>query len=52
MKVIFEEYSGVIVVGIVIVALVALVTLLLATNGPVYTAFLDLVNGLLDKVGI
>lgn len=52
MKVIFEEYSGVIIIGIVIVALIAIVSLLLATDGPVHAAFVNMVNGLLQKTGV
>ncbi len=52
MKVIFEEYSGIIITAFAIVALIAVVGLLLATNGPVHTAFVDLVEKLFSKVGL
>lgn len=51
MKVIFEEYSGIIIIGVVIVALIAIVGLLLATGGPVHTAFVNMVNSLFEKAG-
>ena len=43
MKVIFEEYSGII---------IAIVTLFLATNGPIHTAFIDMVEGLFSKTNL
>ena len=46
MKVIFEEYSGIIITAVAILALIAVAGLLLATNGPVHTAFVDLVDKL------
>lgn len=46
MKVIFEEYSGIIITAVAIIALIAIVGLLLATNGPVHKAFIDLINNL------
>ncbi|MEG0962420.1 MAG: hypothetical protein RSD28_07445 [Lachnospiraceae bacterium] len=52
MKVIFEEYSGVIIAAVGIIALIAIVVLLLATNGPVHTAFIDLITGLFSKASI
>ena len=51
MKVIFEEYSGIIITGVVIVALIALVSLLLINGGPVHNAFVNMVNNLFAKVG-
>lgn len=52
MKVIFEEYSGIIITAVAIIALILIVGLLLATNGPVHTAFVDLVDGLFSQTGI
>ena len=52
MKVIFEEYSGIIITAVAIIALIAVVTLLLATNGPVYKNFVDLVNALFTKASV
>ena len=46
MKVIIEEYSGIIITAVAIIALIAVVGLLLATNGPVHTAFVDLIDKL------
>lgn len=51
MKVIFEEYSGIIITGVVIVALVALVSLLLVNGGPVHDAFVNMINSLFAKTG-
>lgn len=51
MKVIFEEYSGIIIIGVVIVALIALVSLLLVDGGPVHTAFVNMINSLFAKAG-
>lgn len=52
MKVIFEEYSGIIIAAVAIIALVAIVGLLLATDGPVHTAFVDLIDGLFSKTNL
>lgn len=52
MKVIFEEYSGIIITAVGIVALIAILVLLLATNGPVHTAFTDLISTLFQKTKI
>lgn len=52
MKVIFEEYSGIIIAAVAIIALVAIVALLLATDGPVHTAFVNLINGLFSKTNL
>lgn len=46
MKVIFEEYSGIIITAVAIIALIAIVGLLLATDGPVHGAFVDLIDKL------
>ena len=51
MKVIFEEYSGIIIIGVVIVSLIALVGLLLVDGGPVHNAFVNMVNSLFTKAG-
>ncbi|MEY8391759.1 hypothetical protein AALA98_10350 [Lachnospiraceae bacterium 45-W7] len=50
MKVIFEEYSGIIITAVAIVALLAIIGLLLASNGPVHKAFADLIQGLFKEV--
>lgn len=52
MKVIFEEYSGIIITAVAIIALIAVVSLLLATNGPVHKAFIDLINTLFTKATV
>lgn len=52
MKVIFEEYSGIIITAVAIIALIAVVGLLLATNGPVHTAFVDLINNLFKQTKV
>lgn len=52
MKVIFEEYSGIIITAVAIIALVVIVGLLLGTDGPVHTAFVNLINGLFSKTNI
>ncbi len=51
MKVIFEEYSGIIITGVVVVALIALVSLLLISGGPVHNAFVNMVDNLFQKAG-
>lgn len=51
MKVIFEEYSGIIIIGAVIIALIAIVGLLLASGGPVHNAFINMVNSLFEQAG-
>lgn len=43
MKVIFEEYSGIIITAVAIVALLAIIGILLASNGPIHEAFADLI---------
>lgn len=52
MKVIFEQYGDIIIIGAVILALLALVGLLLATNGPVHNAFVGMINSLLGKTSV
>lgn len=52
MKVIFEEYSGIIITAVAILALIAIAGLLLANNGPVHTAFIDLIKTLFGKVKV
>lgn len=52
MKVIFEEYSGIIITAVAIIALVVIVGVLLATNGPIHNAFINLINGLFSKTNI
>lgn len=52
MKVIFEEYSGIIITAVAIIALIAVVGLLLAADGPVHTAFVDMIDTLFAKANI
>lgn len=52
MKVIFEEYSGIIITAVAIIALIAVVGLLLASNGPVHTAFVNLIETLFNKATV
>lgn len=52
MKVIFEEYSGIIITAVAIIALIAIVGLLLAADGPVHTAFVELMNQLFSKTDV
>ena len=52
MKVIFEEYSGIIITAFAIIALIAIVALLLAADGPVHTAFTDLIYNLFQKASV
>ncbi|MCI9175484.1 MAG: hypothetical protein HFH49_11195 [Lachnospiraceae bacterium] len=52
MKVIFEEYSGIIITAVAIIALIAVVGLLLAAEGPVHTAFVDLIKELFAKASV
>ena len=52
MKVIFEEYSGIIITAVAIIALIAVVGLLLTANGPVHTAFGDLIDTLFNKTKV
>ena len=51
MKVIFEEYSGIIITVVAILALVVIVGVLLA-NGPIHNAFINLINGLFSKTNV
>ena len=52
MKVIFEEYSEIIITAVAIIALIAVVGLLLTANGPVHTAFVDLIDTLFNKTKV
>ena len=52
MKVIFEEYSGIIITAGAIIALIAVVALLLATDGPVHTAFVGLIDTLFKQTKV
>ncbi len=52
MKVIFEEYSGIIITAVAIIALIAVVGLLLTANGPVHTAFVKLIDTLFKTTEI
>ena len=49
MQKIFEEYGGVIVTVIAVVALIGLVTILLQNNGVLYNAFQDIVKTFVSK---
>ena len=51
-KVIFEEYSGIIITAVAIIALIAVVGLLLATDGPVHSAFVNLIKTLFEKASM
>lgn len=51
MRAFFEEYGGVIIIGAVIVAMITLVTILMAADGPVQKAFINMINTLLNKAG-
>lgn len=52
MKVIFEEYSGIIITAVAIVALIAIIGLMLATDGPVHESFTKLITQLFSEVGL
>ena len=54
MKEIFEQYGGVIVTVIAIVALAALITAIMGggSSGPVYEAFANLIDGFSKNAGI
>ncbi|MBR1391802.1 MAG: hypothetical protein IJ567_10255 [Lachnospiraceae bacterium] len=54
MKEIFEQYGGVIVTVIAIVALAALITALMGNgnSGPVYEAFKGLIENFTGNVGL
>ncbi|EOS22229.1 hypothetical protein C806_03854 [Lachnospiraceae bacterium 3-1] len=52
MKVIFEEYSGIIITAVAIVALIAIIGLMLGTDGPVHDAFTELIKQLFSKTGL
>ena len=49
MQKIFEEYGGVIVTVIAVVALIGLVTILMQNNGVLYNAFQDIVKTFVSK---
>jgi hypothetical protein len=46
---IFKQYAAPIIIAIVIVALVAIVTLLLTTGGPVATGFQSMITDFMAK---
>lgn len=52
MRNIFEEYGGPIIIVLVIVALIAIVGIIMATNGPVATQITQMIGGLFSKTGI
>ena len=52
MKVIFEEYSGIIITAVAIVALIAIIGLMLATDGPVHESFTKVITQLFSEVGL
>lgn len=52
MKVIFEEYSGIIITAVAIVALIVIIGLMLAADGPVHAAFSNLITQLFSKTGL
>lgn len=54
MKEIFEQYGGVIVTVIAIVALAALITGIMGggSSGPVYEAFKNLIDNFAKNVGV
>lgn len=54
MKEIFEQYGGVIVTVIAIVALAALITGIMGggSSGPVYDAFKNLIDNFAENVGV
>ncbi|MCI9137179.1 MAG: hypothetical protein HFH48_06405 [Lachnospiraceae bacterium] len=52
MKVIFEEYSGIIITAVAIIALIAVVGVLLAVDGPVQKAFMRVIEALFTKGNI
>lgn len=52
MKEIFQEYGGILITVVAIVALIAVITLLVQTNGVVHTAFKDLITGFIQKAGV
>lgn len=49
MEEIFKQYAAPIIIAIVIVALIAIVTLLLTTGGPVAAGFQGMVSDFMDK---
>lgn len=49
MKALFEEYGSAILVFIVVIALLAVIVALLATDGPVQDAFSNLISDFFEK---
>ncbi len=49
MKEIFEQYGSVIIAAVAISALVAIIALLLATDGVIADSFKNLIDGFFDK---
>lgn len=52
MEEIFKQYAAPIIIAIVIVALIAIVTLLLTTGGPVATGFQNMISEFMSKAGL
>lgn len=51
MKAFFEEYGGAIITVTVIASILGILAILLATNGAVRDAIVNLINVLLNKAG-
>lgn len=51
MKAFFEEHGGAIITVTVIIGLLAIMGILMATNGPIQDAIIGLINTLLTKAG-
>lgn len=49
MEEIFKQYAAPIIIAIVIVALIAIVTLLLGTSGPVQDGFKGMIDDFMNK---
>ena len=52
MEEIFKQYAAPIIIAIVIVALIAIVTFLLKSDGAVATGFQQMVSGFMSKAGL
>jgi len=52
MEEIFKQYSTPIIIAIVIVALIAIVTILLSTTGPVQEAFQTMLTNFIAKANL
>lgn len=49
---IIKQYSGPIIAVVVVLALIAIVTILLTTNGAVATAFQNMLSSFIAKAGL